>query len=310
MNQLPDVIPVQISGYIEYARLIEDSDNAYIVIGLLPDGSTALQEVSLPPLEKDLAYKIHDLFNQYAEEIDLTVSEEAWETGQVCEFTVSYIDMTENKLLQEITIAYKNRYGKLSEMVKPTVCLFGSDGEIYVYDLEEGLEVALKTISNLNNLKSPKERTEIMNDTTNLQKCMDNSYRLSLDEAIAHAEEVAERLANSHANSGEDCKLCAIEHEQLATWLKELRMYRELEVFKSLKTETGYVVELSSDKTSGERDGLIGIVISETDHLFNIHLTAKDFSKASKAFLEGKKVKVDVCEFMSLEGRNLEILDI
>lgn len=230
MNQLPDVIPVQISGYIEYARLIEDSDNAYIVIGLLPNGSTALQEVSLPPLEKDLAYKIHDLFNQYAEEIDLTVLEEEWEPGQVCEFTIFYMDMAENKLLQEITVAYKNCYGKLSEIIKPTVCLFNNDGEIDVYGIEEGLDIALKTISNLNNLKSPKERTEIMNDTTNLQKCMDNSYCLSLDGAIAHAEEVAENLANRHVNSGEDCKLCAIEHQQLADWLKELKAYRELEV--------------------------------------------------------------------------------
>ncbi len=37
-----------------------------------------------------------------------------------------------------------------------------------------------------------------MDDTSNLQKCMSDSYRLSLDEAIAHAEEVAENLANCH----------------------------------------------------------------------------------------------------------------
>lgn len=151
MNQLSDMIPVQISGYIEYARLIEDSDNAYIVIGVLPDGSIALQEISLPPLEKGLAYKIYDLFNQYSVEIDLTVLEEVWEPGQVCEFTIFYMDRAENKLLQKITVAYKNRYGKLSEMVKPTVCLFGDDGEIYVYGIEEGLDIALKVVSNLNN---------------------------------------------------------------------------------------------------------------------------------------------------------------
>lgn len=280
-----------ISGYIEYARLIENSDDAYIVIGLLPDGSTALQEILLPPLEKDLTYKIHDLFTQYAEEIGLMISEETWEVGKVCEFTISYV--VQDKLIQEVTVAYKSHYNKLSEMAKPTVCLFGSDGEIRVYGLEEGLEVALKSITNLN-----------------IQNCMTDSYRLSLDEAISHAEEVAERLANSHITNGEDCKLCAIEHQQLADWLKELRLYRELEVFKSLKTEIGHIVELSSDKTSRDKDGLIGIAISDTDRLFNIHLTDKDFSKASKAFLEGKKVKVDVCEFMSLEGRNLEILDM
>lgn len=279
-----------ISGHIKYAHFADSSD-LQIAIGLLPENSMELQEITLPPLEKDLTYKIHDLFNQYAKEISLMISEETWEVGKVCEFTISYV--VRDKLIQEVTVAYKSCHNKLSEMVKPTVCLFGSDGEISVYGLEEGLDIALKSISNLN-----------------IQSCMDDSHRLSLDEAISHAEEVAERLANRHVNSGEDCKLCAIEHEQLADWLKELRLYRELEVVKSLKTETGYIVELSSDKTSGERDGLIGIVISDTDHLFNIHLTAKDFSKASKAFLEGKKVKVDVCEFMSLEGRNLEILDM
>lgn len=280
-----------ISGHIKYAHFADSSD-LQIDIGLLPENSMELQEITLPPLEKNLMYKIRSLLNRYAEEISLMISEETWEVGKVCEFTISYV--VQDKLIQEVTVAYKSRYNKLSETVKPTLCIWHSkENKVAVYNLEEGLEVALKSISNLN-----------------IRSCMDDSYRLSLDEAISHAEEVAERLANSHINSGEDCKLCAIEHQQLADWLKELRLYRELEVFKSLKTETGHVIELSSDKTSGERDGLIGIAISGTDHLFNIHLTAKDFSKASKAFLEGKKVKVDVCEFMSLEGRNLEILDM
>ena len=206
--------------------------------------------------------------------------------------TISYV--VRDKLIQEITVAYKSRHNKLlSEMAKPTICIWNSkDNKVEVYGFEEGLDIALKSIQNLS-----------------IQNCMDDSYRISLDEAIAHAEEVTERLANHHLNNGEDCKLCAIEHQQLADWLKELRLYRELEVFKSLKTEIGYIVELSSDKTSRDKDGLIGIAINETDHLFNIHLTGKDFSNASKAFLEGKKVKVDVCEFMSLEGRNLEILE-
>ncbi len=62
----------------------------------------------------------------------------------------------------------------------------------------------------------------------------------TIDEAIAHAKEVASRnriLAESDAlvrNSysvglkKERCLLCAEEHEQLAEWLEELKEYREL----------------------------------------------------------------------------------
>lgn len=41
---------------------------------------------------------------------------------------------------------------------------------------------------------------------------------MTLDEAIKHCEERAEQ----------DCSACASEHKQLAEWLRELRMYREL----------------------------------------------------------------------------------
>ena len=201
-----------ISGHIEYALLTEESNTAYITLGILPDGTTVIQEFNLPPMEGNLANKIHDLFNKYTEEISLMISEETWEVGKVCEFTISYV--VRDKLIQEVTVAYKSRHNKLSETVKPTLCIWNSkENKVAVYSLEEGLDIALKSIANLN-----------------IQNCMTDSYRLSLDEAISHAEEVAERLANSHITNGEDCKLCAIEHQQLADWLKELKAYRELEV--------------------------------------------------------------------------------
>lgn len=197
-----------ISGHIQYTHLSTNAGNTQINIGIFPENSMELQEITLPPLEKDLTYKIYSLFNQYAEEINLTISEETWEVGTVCEFTISYI--IEYQLVQKVTVAYKSRYSKLSEMVKPTICIWNSkDNKVEVYDFEEGLDVALKSIANLN-----------------IQSCMDDSYRLSLDEAISHAEELAERLANSHITNGEDCKLCAIEHQQLTDWLKELREFR------------------------------------------------------------------------------------
>ena len=50
-----------------------------------------------------------------------------------------------------------------------------------------------------------------------------------LDEAIKHAEEVAEQNEWFEANYLENrgCKECAEEHRQLAEWLKELKKYKE-----------------------------------------------------------------------------------
>ncbi len=61
--------------------------------------------------------------------------------------------------------------------------------------------------------------------------------RLTLDEAIAHAKEVAEEKYNEgflcHANPDDgkldECVKCAQEHEQLAEWLTQLKEYQQLE---------------------------------------------------------------------------------
>ena len=45
---------------------------------------------------------------------------------------------------------------------------------------------------------------------------------LSIDEAIAHAREVASRKFDDRVH----CIKCAEEHEQLAEWLEELKAYR------------------------------------------------------------------------------------
>ena len=52
---------------------------------------------------------------------------------------------------------------------------------------------------------------------------------MTLEEAIKHAEEVAERLENSCKRDwmGEDDKRCAKEHRQLAEWLAELAERRK-----------------------------------------------------------------------------------
>ena len=46
---------------------------------------------------------------------------------------------------------------------------------------------------------------------------------MTLDEAIIHCEEVADGMTEQGK-----CVECAEEHRQLAEWLKELKMYREM----------------------------------------------------------------------------------
>ena len=76
---------------------------------------------------------------------------------------------------------------------------------------------------------------------------------MNLDEAIKHAEEVAEKFESLHEryeNMDEDrllfrveeneCKNCANEHRQLAEWLKELKQLRKQE-------KTGHWIDHSDE---------------------------------------------------------------
>lgn len=66
---------------------------------------------------------------------------------------------------------------------------------------------------------------------------------MSIDEAIVHAREVAERNRKQYKNCTFDrtdirhqtCEECAEEHEQLAEWLEELKAYREIGTVEECK---------------------------------------------------------------------------
>ena len=94
---------------------------------------------------------------------------------------------------------------------------------------------------------------------------------LSIDEAIEHAREVAEeqrelfRLCpypSQECNGADICKClknkhdgcikCAEEHEQLASWLEELKAYREKKCDKSV-----YLASKSVDKIDAVNKGYI-----------------------------------------------------
>ena len=93
---------------------------------------------------------------------------------------------------------------------------------------------------------------------------------MTLDEAILHAREVAERNRNQYKNCPSDrtdirhqtCEECAEEHEQLAEWLEELKSYRA-SVFsgdmtqKMLKEEYNKSIDDFAEKLNAKCDGMI-----------------------------------------------------
>ena len=93
---------------------------------------------------------------------------------------------------------------------------------------------------------------------------------MTLDEAILHAREVAERNRKQYKNCPSDrtdiryqtCEECAEEHEQLAEWLEELKSYRT-SVFSGdmtqimLKEEYCKAVDDFAEKLNEKCDGMI-----------------------------------------------------
>ena len=93
---------------------------------------------------------------------------------------------------------------------------------------------------------------------------------MTLDEAIVHAREVAERNRKQYKNCPSDrtdiryqtCEECAEEHEQFAEWLEELKSYRA-SVFSGdmtqimLKEEYCKAVDDFAEKLNEKCDGMI-----------------------------------------------------
>ena len=94
---------------------------------------------------------------------------------------------------------------------------------------------------------------------------------MSIDEAIAHAREVASEQKrrsgicvqnNSECDKFSACLKCAEEHEQLAEWLEELKSYRA-SVFsgdmtrKMLKEEYNKAIDDFAKKLNAKCDGMI-----------------------------------------------------
>ena len=111
---------------------------------------------------------------------------------------------------------------------------------------------------------------------------------MTLDEAIIHAEEVAEINENIAYNTDSEnwmdiaqCEKCAEEHRQLAEWLKELKQYQWIPVSErlpDLKIEviysfygtvsTGYMTDrdYKGEKTESHWEDLESGVTIEPTH--------------------------------------------
>lgn len=101
---------------------------------------------------------------------------------------------------------------------------FGGDGikSIGLPDIQ-GCSIVVRDIEN---------RTEEIDNT---EDNVNKDIKMTLDEAIKHAEEVAEKNEKQASwfwckegnPNYENCVKCAEEHRQLAEWLRELKKYRE-----------------------------------------------------------------------------------
>lgn len=107
-------------------------------------------------------------------------------------------------------------------------------------------------------------RTEYdITDSDSIQEMLshyDEDVPMTIDEAIAHAEEVAE-IKEKQVKNGDwekdsltehECKKCAADHRQLASWLRELKKLKESPEVKvesvSLIEEDGLIRELPLDR--------------------------------------------------------------
>ena len=83
---------------------------------------------------------------------------------------------------------------------------------------------------------------------------------LSIDEAIAHAREVASRKFDDRVH----CISCAEEHEQLAEWLEELKAYKAIGTIEGYKNAIEcYTREYTIRKSNIQYDKAIDEEVSD-----------------------------------------------
>ena len=112
----------------------------------------------------------------------------------------------------------------------------------------------------------------------------------SIDEAIAHAREIADKNSDcwKHCVNDGSCAVCEKEHEQLVEWLEELKMYREAERTLDNAYNNGY--NKAIDDFSNEIDKYIerydGTIYDEA-YYTNVKSDFEDLKKICNQLKEG-----------------------
>ena len=128
---------------------------------------------------------------------------------------------------------------------------------------------------------------------------------LSIDEAIAHAREVANTqkgksgicLQNGlECEHFSDCLKCAEEHEQLVEWLEELKAYREIGTVEGYKNAIEcYTKEYMIRKSNVQYDKAVDDFVHECDKHCefysgkNKNITREDILKIAEQLKEQNK---------------------
>ena len=118
---------------------------------------------------------------------------------------------------------------------------------------------------------------------------------MTLEEAIKHAEEVADshdRIKQIKAVTLGECK-CAAEHRQLAEWLQELKKYKQLYEDKWFETHSW----LKHNKDAIPKEIIFKDVTEDTVSRNTIVKHFDDLIKASALYGEYNQGFVDSLEF-------------
>ena len=105
---------------------------------------------------------------------------------------------------------------------------------------------------------------------------MNKGELMSLEDAITHANEVAEEkytqgfLCHANPDDGklDECVKCGREHEQLAKWLSELKQYQEIGTVKEFKLLKDVIskIKLSESESSNGIPLNFSVTFPQTDY--------------------------------------------
>lgn len=98
---------------------------------------------------------------------------------------------------------------------------------------------------------------------------------MTIDEAIIHAEEIAEINENIAYNTDSEnwmdiaqCEKCAEEHRQLAEWLKELKRFEWISVDDRLPEKRQVVLAIGKDSKTWDVGMFKGLSPSHNNHVW------------------------------------------